>query len=176
MPKRIYENTNPTFRALELEVGEPFLLVNDDREFPSPLILGRFARLEEGHRPGGIALNYCPRGLRPEEWTIHTIGRALRLFSPTPEYDSKNVITKLKPHFDEVRDGRVGKDKILYCTEMAYAGRKEILRALENEAKYGDMPYYAQAIQFGRLIIERTGWKRRLEEVGLVLPNVPRFR
>ena len=172
MAKSINEFENKSFSELDIIPGQVMALDNNDFEYPHPFLLAVPEKVVKGFEdaPNGLKVLYWGRPWAEserEEWTVHTKGKVLGLWSPRCINQKKYAPSFFMADAKEFNNS--------YVVEKAYSGGEAIQNALQ-EFK-GDMRLYADCMKKGKLITERGMLGKLVKNMGLeaLLPNQLRF-
>lgn len=175
MTNSIKDSKNKSLSELDIVPGQIVAFDNNDYDCPHPFILAIPEKLVKGfeNHSRGIRLVYwnIRKGEPREEWTLHTQGKILALWSPKKNYDRKTI----SPNFKSMINGQEWYGDNAYLVEKAYSGKDSVQTGLQN-AGFG-LDFYASCMNDGKLITERGMMGKFMKMAGLesLLPNQLRF-
>jgi len=177
MAKSINCFENKSLSDLDIVPGQVVAFDNIDYECPHPFILAIPEKLVRGFEdhPRGIRLIYwhgCDSKDR-EEWTLHTRGRMIGLWSPQTKYESRGK-TRV-PNVKIMTNANEWYGNNAYVIERAYSGRDAVQNGLQSVGL--GLDFYADCMEKGELITERGTIGKFARKIGLesLLPNQLRF-
>lgn len=181
MADKIEYSKNKSLLELDIIPGQIVAFDNNDYEWPHPFLLAIPEKLVKGFEetPKGIKLIYwhgCDSADR-EEWTLHTQGKMIGLWSPNVEYreDYKSKSRTKSPNIKIMKNGKEYFGNNSYVIEKAFSGKDAVLRGLQNAGF--DLRFYADCMEKGKLVMERGRFGGAIKKAGLesLLPDQLRF-